>query len=48
MLRGFCQWERLAVLLSFCLAMGIGGWTAKVVYATDLGSEQIIRHFGRN
>ena len=47
-LRDLSKRECLVVLLSFLFSMGFGGLVAKVVYATDLGSEQIIRYFGRN
>ena len=40
--------ECLAVLLCFFAAVGAGGWTAKIMYAADLGSDQMIRHFGKN
>ena len=48
MVAGFSKRECLAVLLCFLSAMGAGAWTAKVLYAADLGSEQMIKHFGRN
>ena len=40
--------ECLAVLLCFLAAVGAGGWTAKLMYAADLGSDQMIKPFGRN
>ena len=46
MLSDFSKRECLAVFLSFLAAVGAGGWTAKLMYAAELGSDQMIRHFG--
>jgi len=46
MLSDFKKREYLAVLLCFLTAVGAGGWTAKLMYAADLGSNQMIKHFG--
>ena len=48
MFSDFKKRECLAVLLCFLTAVGVGGWTAKLMYAADLGSDQMICHFGRN
>ena len=48
MVSDYTKRECLAVLLCFLAAMGVGGWTAKIMYATELGSDQIIKRFGRN
>ena len=46
MLSDFNKRECLAVLLCFLTAVGIGGTTAKFMYAAELGSDQMIKHFG--
>ena len=48
MVSDYTKRECLAVLLCFLAAMSAGGWTAKIMYATELGSDQVIKRFGRN
>ena len=48
MVSDYTKRECLAVLLCFLAATGAGGWTAKIMYATEFGSDQVIKRFGRN
>ncbi len=42
----FSKRECVAVLLCFFTAIGDGGLTAKVLYAADVTSDQLIRRYG--
>lgn len=46
MLGEFSKRECVAVLLCFFTAIGVGGLTAKVLYAADVTSNQLIRRYG--